>query len=865
MANPLDLGLFKHYLDFNSDDTGRIQISEPVKFDASQFKVEQAEGRYARHVTLMAEEIDLEFYEGFYEKADQPYQLPTGLVVDRVGHALEFLLEYNRRYGFNSDVKYILEKDGVEFLLGEVNFEGATTDEVTYFKCKIVQDISRALIQRKEDIEIDGFSTEDLDGNYIDPIETHNVLLKAKPVFQRSEWFVPSQQDYFTGVASPSFNHMFALNEFGVENSLSWLPLAGQEDCKVIEAVADLSNIKIEITELSLFQFTNNPPSAADIILYYRVGAEFASSTEVEVENFGNEASNETVVIDISAIANGQSLWVYFRVSNQDPLSSTQATGGRMKITAISTFIDSVVKAVRYQDLIKHSLKAINGSTALTPDFDEGGQFENLFALSGNLIRRRDDVPFYFKLKDRIDNLKVFNADLQINSDQSIVKQYDKFYDNVENGAFSTAPDESFEMMYNPRYTLNKFTWKFNTYEEDRDEQNTIESVHTEASIAINNIRVQNEKPVEIKDIYDAFSIESQRRQALKESTSLSTDDKISVIDVVSLGENQSGGFTSMLNHQWNSDDDELKILNNGSFDWRLLGFDIGGDFFILPTSVTEDGPNQGAYTVTEMEKTVITLSLVGLNQNPVSGEYFTNTAYIFDNVSLVNRTDEGFTSITGVDQGDNYANLRYTIRRNMVHWEPYISTCAEFISENPRVSYFKNNGELETSFEGGPSYKENADYNLESITPAIVTSRKYTSKIVASYDQVLDLVSKYDSEAGIGGFIRVKDSKNAMKKIYPTSIGYTWATEVLEIEGEEKKEDDVVTITSDGEIITINEVGYDSSFVTEGGYEANGEYITLFDENNVNLINFTRYDKFVINGQSFDNVTDLIQAIIDL
>ena len=47
--------------------------------------------------------------------------------------------------------------------------------------------------------------------------------------------------------------------------------------------------------------------------------------------------------------------------------------------------------------------------------------------------------------------------------------------------------------------------------------------------------------------------------------------------------------------------------------------------------------------------------------------------------------------------------------------------------------------------------------------------------------------------------------------------------------------------------------------------YEANGEYVVLFDKNNVNLTNPTRFDKFIVSGQTFSNTTDLIQALIDL
>ena len=185
--NPLDLKEFKHYLNFVNDGVGRIPISEPVKFDGAAFSVEQDTKGYARDITYMAEEIDLEFYEGFFEKGDQ-YELENGLIVDELGHAIDYLFRYNRDYGFQAQIEYILERNGVEFILGELNFEGAKTDELTYFYCKVVQNTKRALSKRREDTKIDGFATEDLDGNTVTPIQTENVLLQAKPILGVSEW-----------------------------------------------------------------------------------------------------------------------------------------------------------------------------------------------------------------------------------------------------------------------------------------------------------------------------------------------------------------------------------------------------------------------------------------------------------------------------------------------------------------------------------------------------------------------------------------------------------------------------------------------------------------------------------------------------
>src|SRR5690606_17009372 len=130
----------------------------------------------------------------------------------------EWIFEYNKRYGFESEIQYILERNGLEFIVGELNFEGCDTDEFSFFKCKVVQATRRAIVKRREDIEIDGFSDEDLDGNPITPLVTTNVLLKAKPVVQESEWYTPNT----INILGQRVNNISAVRKFGIDDTLSY-------------------------------------------------------------------------------------------------------------------------------------------------------------------------------------------------------------------------------------------------------------------------------------------------------------------------------------------------------------------------------------------------------------------------------------------------------------------------------------------------------------------------------------------------------------------------------------------------------------------------------------------------------------------
>jgi hypothetical protein len=99
---------FTFYLNFKNDATGLIEITEPVKFDGASFTVEQDKSRYGRDISYGNEEVSLEFYDGTFNNG-----LTMGLFQ---------LLDYYKTYGFESEVEFILNKNGVNFTIGLLDF-----------------------------------------------------------------------------------------------------------------------------------------------------------------------------------------------------------------------------------------------------------------------------------------------------------------------------------------------------------------------------------------------------------------------------------------------------------------------------------------------------------------------------------------------------------------------------------------------------------------------------------------------------------------------------------------------------------------------------------------------------------------------
>lgn len=884
MSNPLENKEFKHYLNFLNDEWGLVEISEPVKFDASEFFLGQDDG-YARDLSFMNEEIDLEFYQGFYEPTDTPYQLPNGVISYKLSHGFEFLIDYNTRHGFQAQVEYVLERNGVQFTVGELNFEGAVTDELTYFKCKVVQATKRALAKRRADIKIDGFAAEDLDGNEITPLSTTNILLKAKPVIQNSKWVLPNEYEltlinWFVAFgefpnAFNAFNYINSVQIYGINDTLSYFadnnvvlqpisPIANVhiEDFVYLRAEEDLTDMVITISNVQMEFELVGGLNDFTIKMYYYIGEEIDWDNKIEIFSYDTPESIDFSGYINTNIPRDNTLWIWFEGKNNSSIlggfQPFTFQGGEIFITTTATTINTVIKGVRYYDVLNQSLKAINSNEVVAPKFQSGGEFYDLFCFSGNLIRQRDDVPFYFTFKDRRENLMMLNADCQVNETDGFGLQYNDFYANVDNGGFLLAPSDKFFGQYNERYTNNSLEYGFKTYEKDRDEANTLDSVHTQTQWSINNTRVANVKKIQNNDILDPFVIEANRAQTYKTTTALDTDNKMHVMDCVPLAPNYLEGFTASMAHNINSDG-YLQLLKDADLpSWALLGFGVGDTFTIDNTANADD------YTVIEITDNIITLEAQNITPIVILST-ITQVSYYLTNVAYTNRTNEGFDLIEGIENPNKFGNLRYTIRRNLVHWESFMRTCAMYITDDIKNTEFINNGELRTQYNGGTIYKENANIVLNEIQDPILTPRLYDNDIIVGFDDALTLFQKYQELATVGGFIRMQDNNGAIKKVYPQSLRYTWTTKVMNIIGEERYENEIVNIYRDGANIVINEVYYSEETLPEVFYEANGDYVVLFDENNVNLINFTRYDKFIVQEGTFDNTIDLVQAIIDL
>jgi hypothetical protein len=883
--NPLYDNSLRHFLNFKLPNYGRVEITEPLNFDSFSFKIKQANDRYGRDKEIGADEIDLEFGNVYGQKTNVPQTLIDGTIVNELSHRLDLIFEAIKEKGSESEIEYILSQNNIDFVTGILDIPESTTDGYSNFKCSVIQSTNKALIERKKDIKADVFSTTDTFGKPQIPLAKSRILLKAKPVIEISKWgdkninspIIQNGVGFSYQISIPLANK---LNNFGIKDSyapfdvfVNELEFSQDDNRKFqyanafITAVDDLTNLRVKINKLSVQGFANIGRFRLSVFrsIYDTEGNYISSGGQsIILEDEFNEISilNKDYDFIIDTVASGTSLILLFScVGSATALVNFNASIDSfsvesVEILATSTAINSIIDGVPYFDFLKKGVKSISGLDFEANDI-ESGEFSGQYIFNGNLIRQKTDVPLNFVFKDEMNDLKEINADYQI-SDKVKIYQYPDFYKNIDLGVFLQTPDLKFERKFNDRFKKINLEYGYKTFEQDRNEENTIDAFHTEAQFLFPTTKVEDVLKIDISHIRDPFTIEAARKEAISSTTSLTTDDKIFIIDCVELPEGSMEEITRRLQMQA-LEPYNLKIRSFG-FKWTLLGFTNGDTVNITA------GENQGTYFILQHSDDILELVKSNLTLPNFSGTSVITLEYPLTDVSLVNRTNEGFDLIENIENPENVSNLKYTIKRNLSRtaWSTYLATISkDNFDEIIKCTDFKVNGLLTTQFQGGSVLTEKADFQINQLSEKILNKFEYKTNIMIGFEDAKNLIENVISQRG---FIRIYDTQKKVVKVHPKLLDMNWATGQMEIIGESRNESDFILITSSEFGVNIEDVGFDDIIDTDlDWFKIINDYVQIFDNKQKPLINYTDFKKIKINGILYTDIIIFYETLNNL
>lgn len=767
-SEPLNTGKVRFYLNFNGskkseDINTTVEIAEPVGFDAAVFSLIQDSDRLGRDV--------------FFSENDFTFNNDTE--INGLTHEFNGLITNFKDNGFESQIIFILEIDGVNFVVGELDFVTAKTDLLTYFTCKIIQETAQVQIKRREKVTVDLFSSRDLDDNIISSLVPKQMLLQATPEDQESKW----------AVSAPISNTMLLTEQFvfsvtpvitktQIENTLS-----PPVKVTVITDTGDIKNFKIITAENTLTDVTLKMRNwdydftalgINSVRLSYQIGLEYNSSNNLFI-NMPLSDSDFEVDIPNLTILRDESLWVFLNVDNQGSSPYT-ITSGEYEVTSTSLSISSTASVVRFIDAFKQVVYSISGMNVVAPRFDIKGEYYDQWITTGKLLRQITDDGFDVSLKQLLGQLPEINADYQIIDNNTIfLGIYRDFFTDNEMASLLIPPNSTFSEGFSDLYSINKLNLKFKNYEKENDEDKSRQSVHTEMDVLLPNKSVENTKQVNIEFARDGFLIEKIRKDAIKvtEETATRDDNDILIIESV----NKSLSFTeSMAVNQVATGIQQnfLTLMNDNSFNWELLGmtlFDV----------VTITGENAGTWVVANITPNALKLSPIGGTVGVPIVDILEVIQFSYDVTStdLTQRIGDGF-----LDVGDifltNGAWSNKRIIRN--YWAEYIRSASMFRSgEKFLVTRYIHNNTWKSAEPNQLVITEGDNFTQTSLSNPIVTPFEIETEVISDFSTFWQLLE--DSRT-VRGYISINTNEGDVIKVFPDSLSYNWAQNLLMIKG---------------------------------------------------------------------------------
>ena len=888
MNNPLDTDSFKHYLIFISlGKTDLYEIAEPVGFDGANFVKEQEGKRYARTREYGA--IDKLTFTDCETRDTGVEQVinPQGDVSTLLNHGLQWLLPIYNDFGFEAKVEYILEKNGVQFSAGLLDFtEKDLTDGYTYITCKLIQKNKVANFKRRFDGKFNLFGTKNALQQDITPISHQDIVLKGLLIERNSTWDSPGIMDastYAYAVLGTDtryyrWNNCKNITKSGINNTLTFLPdFVDPEDpnpneFKYLKATKEFFDLELKISNFSWFQdvYTIGGGDGYVENRFIISWGNSATSPLGEITVFFNslrdgDSTTNTInqTFNIPYIPAGAYLFIYM----DSKCRQSSDFGGEIRcenlvaeydidIILNEKSIDRVVSACWWIDLIKQASLYSCGIQIEAPLFEINGEFHNNMVFNRAMISNKID-NFNITPKIAFETIEEINCDYEVDEDKIFIGSQNDFYTNNEIAFFEILADDSFMISENDRCQINRISYKYKTFEQDRLTTDTDISIHTEAEFNIRNESVENVKEISIEQVRDQLSIQKIIDLEIDTpTTSTDEDDKVYMTEVVDLPVGSYNQFGIVLLMRVVSG--RLEILNTTSdgdpgqiFSWTSLGINVGTTFLII------GGANVGSYTVFSLASFALTLTSNPGTVHNFSGDGFILIKYYYQNILYTSRTDEDF-----IYNPLKIQNVAYSIKRNLEKYGSYLKSCLLYSKKDIINTYFKSNGAFSSQLNSEAlPLVENATITYNSLPNPFITAKVYNITTVAEFQDVLDYMEAYKTNRG---FIRCLDSNGRVLKGYVQKLDHLWQENKLKLVLEEKFETQYLMLTYNNGILTVNDAQYNLSGI-ENWWRFDNDLIKLYDEKNRPLSNYYKYNLVNLNGFTFVSKEQLLMALLAL
>ncbi len=535
MREPLDSGKVRFELHFKRTNE-RFDITEPIGFEDAEFSLVQNKDWHGRNLTI--NDLTLRFE-------------------NRTFHQFKKILAEFKTFYHNTDIEFSIYNENYLFINGRLDFEDANTDMYSYIECNFIADNRLQKIEDNDDVEIDLFSTESIEGLPISEIEKLNVELKYKEI----EEIIKRKSDNPTSYYDLEDGDWKYTNVFGnlevdtTDNNLSGYQ-NGNSDQAVHTREPDIiitgeTTIRYQISNLKV-----SWESWAQAQNYSRLNMIVREYSDDSFSSVVNSTQTTLVeqnsrVLDVPFYDSGNVTYsgfykIYFVVQPhvnavaQDNDRVEILSEALLKVSYLDIYESTYTYLCRVIDCGKQIVKSITNELMEinAPRFDT--EFLNLMCGNGYMIRgfQEDDIErkFTMKWKTFLEYIREgLNCDYQLQNDGKIfIGKHEDFYKNYEVERLPYSIDkDSFSVEINEKVKYNKVEYEYSKFQDDKD--NTIESLHQKGSWYIPLSKMKETLSFKNPFIADGYKIEYTRREGFEtEATSgKENDTDVYLIDCV--------------------------------------------------------------------------------------------------------------------------------------------------------------------------------------------------------------------------------------------------------------------------------------------------------------------------------------------
>ncbi|AXF52392.1 MAG: hypothetical protein [Caudoviricetes sp.] len=730
-------------LEFNIQVAGGslVQINEPIGFDKVDFNLTRSETLHSISSNFAGNSIEFEFNKDVHIN-----------VFDAI------IQEYDVK-GFLGNVMLFITYNGNEMFKGSFDFSTTQTDMLNYLKCQIVNKDKLYLLDKNKSVAVDLLSDKDLEQNTVTPAPLDSIGLPPITLYKQSIWEDTEVKATVVNGES-SFNNAQNTTKYEINDSPSWMSAVDDWNIRgayygrnqqLISAKENLSNLEIEIEYLSGTTFTTiGGTQSAKLMVVY--GQERPDLNNLDWYN----QTTKAVLLDISltsvynlppitsftisSIPRGSGVWIFWQRDIGAPLTFNNA-GTKITINAQSKNYYSVNEAVFYENLVANAVKKIANiqNTQWNVNY-----YNATMAFNGNLLRNILDKGFEIKWSDIAKQLDERNLGAYYNEDTDtlVIDHRNNILGTNLIGTYGDLAKKDFYFVTeDENFIVNKFNYKYNKFQalKENNVNGNNASVHGESEWYIANKTFEGSIDVDLPFARDSFIIEDIRQKSIqyKEDTATNEDSTIVMMESILNDDGTSQRIkvkeSITVACSYNSDNNIQSFLNDGSFNWYLIGIREGIGIEI-----------NGEYYFVEESTPTLLKTTPAFGSPTYNGNYTLDFEYVL-NTNYLGKTENGLY------------NQDFSIRQNIQYWRNTLDTANFYCKDDIINTIYKENKEAVIN---GLLETQPIDYLNALHTPRIIDS-----KVMISVDDYFYLQNNKI------GYISIYNQNNELINIYLTEL----------------------------------------------------------------------------------------------